>query len=1028
MAYPQWNGHPHPNGGGNYPSYLNTPAHTPTPPTGSYYYPQQHDIGGGMYGSGVYAPGAAPPLAMNTTLTTSMTSSSNAYSSYSTPNSGWPPGYIPPTSDAPAYPYSQPNYAVSTANPYDNSAIYSSAHPTPAPTAYTSTQSSSYPSTLQYGYGSAPPTPSYYAGSSFSDPHTSTLVSSSHAVTHGSQTPSSLPQHASPVYSTTTIAMPSIDEAALKAEVEAKVRAEMQAKVAAEVAQAEARIRAEAEAARASELAKQQAAAQSKIEQLEQARRQEEEARKAAQIAAEQERKRAADLAAAQQEAQARAQRALAEKAALESQALAKQQAEEQAARKAKAEQEAKEAQARRLLEEQEAFLSQKSEQLHKEAERRRLEAEAADAARKRDAEAAEIIRKREVEAAEAARLAELKQREEESRRQQLAFKLREAQLMAKESELAEAEIRKREQLLAEEKAAKERIERERIEAEDRAKASIEREATRRKLEVEAELAARENELSARAAAMQEQINALQQQLSSLSSQEDEQRRRLDAEKLLLEQSRQLAVDEQAKQQARVAAEEQKMKEITQKSQEMERRLAQAQQMQPTSAPRPPLPSKPSSSNVASPPQSSAHSFVHEERPDPKAKGRLRVEIIEARNIRSTSKEGSDSYAVVERRGLFDKKSVQRVVGTPVVSKSINPVWRALVVLNVFDPSEEEVVIRISQKWKFSTEFLGCKSFPVGYFENSYDRASAQQWFKLEPDASKSSDPIQGEIRLIFEYQSLENKPVVSGPTDFQHKAHIGWSAGTGFDIRNLPPEWKEIFKAAGIKPAELKDPETAKLVIDTIVETIIPDSSGSELEAPPPIPPPEKQMQIPPTLQPLEAPASAKVPPPRPSSKPPGSNSSPPPPPPRPTTAAPSLPSSIIIQTEELPPPEDDFVVVSPRAVPEAVPTISIPEISSSSAETKAVALEIEAPVAPPPPPALPPPPPKRPSPTTSQAPKPVITVPSNNRNALLDQIRSGTQLKEVKPNEALPSLKTLTSEESREQEPTSGWPRAKS
>jgi hypothetical protein len=92
-------------------------------------------------------------------------------------------------------------------------------------------------------------------------------------------------------------------------------------------------------------------------------------------------------------------------------------------------------------------------------------------------------------------------------------------------------------------------------------------------------------------------------------------------------------------------------------------------------------------------------------------------------------------------------------------------VWRALIVLNVFDPSEEEVVVRISQKWKFSTEFLGSKSFPIGYFENSYERSSAQQWFKLEPDSTKSSEPVQGEIHLLFEYQSLENKPVVSGPT-----------------------------------------------------------------------------------------------------------------------------------------------------------------------------------------------------------------------------------------------------------------------
>jgi hypothetical protein len=91
---------------------------------------------------------------------------------------------------------------------------------------------------------------------------------------------------------------------------------------------------------------------------------------------------------------------------------------------------------------------------------------------------------------------------------------------------------------------------------------------------------------------------------------------------------------------------------------------------------------------------------------------------------------------------------------------------------------------------------------------------------------------------------------------------------------------------------------------------------------------------------------------------------------------------------------------------------------VPASSAKDAPEIDTLAAPPPPPPPapaPALPPPlPPKTTPPPSEKAPKQVISVPSDNRNALLDQIRSGKNLKEVKPNEALPSLKTLSSQES--------------
>jgi len=50
-------------------------------------------------------------------------------------------------------------------------------------------------------------------------------------------------------------------------------------------------------------------------------------------------------------------------------------------------------------------------------------------------------------------------------------------------------------------------------------------------------------------------------------------------------------------------------------------------------------------------------------------------------------------------------------------------------------------------------------------------------------------------------FQKKEPKrPQVSAPTDFKHESHIGWDSERGFEIRNIPPEWKKLFQAAGVK------------------------------------------------------------------------------------------------------------------------------------------------------------------------------------------------------------------------------------
>ena len=70
-------------------------------------------------------------------------------------------------------------------------------------------------------------------------------------------------------------------------------------------------------------------------------------------------------------------------------------------------------------------------------------------------------------------------------------------------------------------------------------------------------------------------------------------------------------------------------------------------------------------------------------------------------------------------------------------------------------------------------------------------------------------------------YDSLNQKHEISGPTNFSHDSHIGWDPVNGFDINNIPPEWKKLFKEAGVKKSDLENKETAMFLVETIAQNI---------------------------------------------------------------------------------------------------------------------------------------------------------------------------------------------------------------
>ncbi|KAJ3268194.1 hypothetical protein HDV01_003340 [Terramyces sp. JEL0728] len=131
------------------------------------------------------------------------------------------------------------------------------------------------------------------------------------------------------------------------------------------------------------------------------------------------------------------------------------------------------------------------------------------------------------------------------------------------------------------------------------------------------------------------------------------------------------------------------------------------------------------------------------------------------------------------------------------------------------------------------------------------------------------------------------DKAMISGPSDFQHVSHVGYSKADGFSVQNIPMEWKIIFQKAGITDEQLQDKKQQK-----VIKKFMKENAGllasSSIEAP-----------TPPALQPNASQSAAQQPAKRPAVAPPAipgrvphpaipsrnqpSGATPPPPPPPP-------------------------------------------------------------------------------------------------------------------------------------------------
>jgi hypothetical protein len=76
-----------------------------------------------------------------------------------------------------------------------------------------------------------------------------------------------------------------------------------------------------------------------------------------------------------------------------------------------------------------------------------------------------------------------------------------------------------------------------------------------------------------------------------------------------------------------------------------------------------------------------------------------------------------------------------------------------------------------------------------------------------------------GQQLQLQVYIQFVDRRQYSAPTNFSHITHVGWTPSGGFDVRNIPDQWKEIFRKAGITADELSNPETAAMLYNKVKE-----------------------------------------------------------------------------------------------------------------------------------------------------------------------------------------------------------------
>jgi hypothetical protein len=196
----------------------------------------------------------------------------------------------------------------------------------------------------------------------------------------------------------------------------------------------------------------------------------------------------------------------------------------------------------------------------------------------------------------------------------------------------------------------------------------------------------------------------------------------------------------------------------------------------------------------------------------------LKLQIVECKDLKGVEKNGTPTAFIVHK-DPYEKGNQGTVLLQTETLKSNNPIYNEMFKVDVADPEKTQIIIRFSNGKKHTTH--GKDKAYIGEIKIELRALVRQEfnspnnvfkWFNITNGSEKS-----GEAKLFLEFTDLREK-TNRGPTNVQHHGHIGIVNGV-FSADNLPAEWKEQLKQAGVRKKDLNNPELRDLLFGLILK-----------------------------------------------------------------------------------------------------------------------------------------------------------------------------------------------------------------